>query len=783
MWRANLCGLVSTAQSHAMSAPTRDGANLMELLNATNAALAQPDVLASLKRVGGAEDGDAAQYLTIFPSTESESDTDAESDNEQHDDGDDDDDDERRVRDNVRNDSNGDSRVPHGKDPHGAQVHHRAGEPGSSSRNAAGGPRQEAGDRRRSEGPASAATQRTGPVFTQLVNRPPDDRAELISVYSGPMGEEFDLDAFISMNRDVLGGDASVGGHRTFDDGDNDDGSADGDGAPTGGRLRSGRAPASGALVDAEDLASVAARMGELLSRTAVDADEVARFRAQVHEAAREQQRAEQERASTSRELFQLVTSARKAKLDRFASLLQDAVAAEAAAAARQEAECRTAAKAVYVPLLKFQRLYAWQAQDLARAMTQTRETADRREARVAARLQRARAEDRAKMGKLIAAWEMVARQYVRVLARAFNLVKQLAATEHLDHEETKEACRSAGVLLEAVRDILEESTAKVRASLEPDDAFHALSVLKHAIRESQEHVRRLLRVSNADRPHFDPARFEELSRSLEEAQRDKDKAEAELSGTTDKLRDARAEESALTAQGGGMGGVAALVRASRATAELERAAAGADARVAASGRLTQVLSAQLRDARIQKVLAKLDEVCAKQAKWLDACAVLSRACERAETVLTQRYDKLHAEKRDVRSAELEHLKRLQAQAERRTEDNREVLTGVVGDVLQRYVRAVKARAAAATKRRADALAALDQAGEFYARMADAASAKSREDAERIAYMLGNFHSTFAELCAAHDHGAVALDAWLAARTLAEAAVARQDGAKNGMHG
>lgn len=487
-----------------------------------------------------------------------------------------------------------------------------------------------------------------------------------------------------------------------------------------------------------------------------------------VYTTQREIKNARQDCVHAKRALFQLITAARKDKLNRFAHLLEDAVRQEERAMDMQERGCRAVSRSCYVPMLKYEKLYAWQTADMKDAAAKTEAIAARHLDAVAGELAVAKAQDRAKMNTLVKAWELVVGQYTKVLASAHKLVKELAITDKLDHDETLEACRAAGSLIEAIRGILADSIVQVRRSMEPDDAFHALSILRHAISDSERHVKQLLQMSS-DRPHFDKARYDELERSLKEANNDASKAAGELALATKALDDAKEKEADLHASGGGLGGVSALVQASRTTAELERNMAGIEARTAASTRLSQVLMTQLKDARIQRVLTRLDEVCTRQSKWLDACTRLDKTCVRAHEFLTRQYAKLHSKERGIKEDRQAHVARLKQTCERREKEAREKVVGIITGTLKDFESVTELAQGQAIQRRFETLGLIDRSGEFYSKLATSTTEADRRQADKIAMMLGRFHTAFADLAAGHDRLSRGLQAYLYTMLIHEA--------------
>jgi len=284
---------------------------------------------------------------------------------------------------------------------------------------------------------------------------------------------------------------------------------------------------------------------------------------------------------------------------------------------------------------------------------------------------------------------------------------------------------------------------------MEPDDAFHALSVLQHAVKDSEAHVRKLLELSAADRPEFHKGRFEELLRSLKEAREEKAAAQQQLENSRRQLEAAKTKEEA-TLKVTSAGGVSNMVTAAKHTADLERKVAGTEARLAAATRLSEVLDSQLRDARVTQVLNKLDAVCARQSKWLEACKTLHKACERAHGALTTQYRKLDMARKNVTMDESHHSEKLAADGKKRIEAAKEKLLSEIKSVLDGVVLRDDTLMSETHKARLAVLDQADRIGELHYSIAHQSYA-ARQKAEHIAKLLGDFHTAFADLSAAND--------------------------------
>lgn len=477
---------------------------------------------------------------------------------------------------------------------------------------------------------------------------------------------------------------------------------------------------------------------------------------------------AENETRHTRRQLAQLLGEAAPNKsLAAFVDTLKDVLVQEETTAQQVLAACKHTAREAYSALLEFKMLAQWQDQDLHKALAATAAVAARHLATLEEQTRAAKTGDHARMAQLIRAWTLVAGQYEALLRGAHDLVGKLAETHNLDHAATAEACRAAVTLIDAVRRILTDSVAHVQASSTPDDAFHSLSVLQHAIKDSEEHVRKLLQLSAESRPVFDAARFDELARSLDEATREREKAASELRAAEEELQLAKLREQELVK---GNGGVVEMVTAARATAELEKTKAGIDARQAAATRLMAVLQSQLNDARIQRVLSQLDAVCAKQGKWLQACDTLTRVCNRAHTVLTEKYKKLAAVSRGVRQDEADHVAKLRAdeaqraaEARGRTLDRLRTLLSAFDGLKNTYLQQT-------AKHQDDVLATVNRTGMYYFGLAANSSDHTQTEAMVTAELVGRFRSLFDALAAALVAEVQAAQAYMYSRILHEAA-------------
>ncbi len=481
-------------------------------------------------------------------------------------------------------------------------------------------------------------------------------------------------------------------------------------------------------------------------------------------------QGAQNETRHMRQQLAQLLTEAAPNKsLGTFIDTLQDVVAQEETTAQQVLSACKQAARSAYSILLEHKMLAQWQQQDLAQALEATAAVARRHVARLDEQTRATKITDHARMAQLIRAWTMVATQYATLLQGAHELVGKLAETHNLDHAATAEACKAAVTLIDAVRRILLDSVAHVQASTTPDDAFHSLSILRHAINDSEQHVRKLLQLSAGTRPAFDTARFDELARSLEEASREKDRATSELRAADNELQLAKQREQDLVK---GNGGVGDMVAASRATAELEKTKAGIDAREAAATRLMAVLQSQLNDARIQKVLSQLDAVCARQSKWLEACLTLNRACDRANTFLTAKYKKLAAMGRGIRLDESDHVAKLQEEAAKRSDDARGRTLGRLRGVLDAFDGFKRTYLAQAAQHQQDVLAMVNRAGMYYFGLAASSSDDTQAEAMQTAELVGRFRTLFDALVKAHGDEVAAAQAYMHGRVVHEACTA-----------
>jgi hypothetical protein len=321
-------------------------------------------------------------------------------------------------------------------------------------------------------------------------------------------------------------------------------------------------------------------------------------------------------------------------------------------------------------------------------------------------------------------------------------------------------------------------STTTTIAVNSPDDLFHAVSLVHHGIRDTEAQVRKLMTSLATSRPSFDPERVAQLQRTLQEALADLTDAENAVATKQAKLEHARRMEQQLTTGGsnhesnceaarvvGGMPsasgssslnaatsappsvvGMDTLLAAAAETAAADREYATAEGRVQAARKLAELLQQQMRDARVQEVLTKLDNVCAKQTRWLEGCSLLVQVCAKAEASLSNKYEALRVQRRNLRRDEDDRLADLRVEDDKRrlqtcTELETALVT-IMGDIL----RGAEFRIMQGCQRRQQHL---EQAARTAVMIAAAVVPIPQQDA--VAGLLQHFNAAYRELCSAYD--------------------------------
>jgi hypothetical protein len=191
--------------------------------------------------------------------------------------------------------------------------------------------------------------------------------------------------------------------------------------------------------------------------------------------------------------------------------------------------------------------------------------------AAIDARLRQEQEGDVKALHAIVDSWRQVVGRYSAVLDNAYTLVSHLAASASLDVQETRQACASVLQLITAVRTILAEAMGSLQSlhlpsmpaagnaaldnhhdaasagSATPEDMFHAVSLVHHAVRDTESKVKALMTSLTTSRPVFDEERVMQLQRSLQEATVDLEDAEKAAVAKRERLASARQIEQAMT--------------------------------------------------------------------------------------------------------------------------------------------------------------------------------------------------------------------------------------------